>query len=446
MAENFYTILTSIGKSKLANSTVLGSKVNLKTLQVGDGNGTYHELSEDQTSLINKVWESDIGSISVDKVNSNWIVIQTTIPATDGGFYIREAGIFDEDGDLIAVSKVSETYKPVISEGSAKDVSIKIVLEVSNVENITMKIDPNVIVATKNDIEVIELEIQDINTNISDMEKRKANQSDLDITNANLTMKADETDNSRSTTSKTVTGAINELNTNKAPIANPTFSGTVKTANNTLDDGNGNANIKGNLSASGGLIVPSLFLGGATTLTNSAFGSFVELTGNSAYTIILPSPANKGGATISFWNNSTVQLTIATAANAIYGSGASGTSVAIPTDSSIVFISDGYNWIITGGTYLFNGKVVKALGGAGYKIQSGSGTIVVTANIQSSFSITFPSTFSSVPIVYVTQQNPSATLYNTFMCLGGASTTGCGGYAKSDTTQTLTYSWLAIGN
>lgn len=172
MADKFYTILTSIGKNKLANSVVLGNKVNLKTLKVGDGNGTYHEPSENQTTLINKVWEGNINSISVDESNSNWIVIETIIPATDGGFFIREAGIFDEAGDLIAVSKISETYKPVISEGSMKDVSIKIILEVSNVDSIELKIDPNVTVATKKDIETLESKIENTNTQLSDLSNK----------------------------------------------------------------------------------------------------------------------------------------------------------------------------------------------------------------------------------------------------------------------------------
>jgi len=170
LSENFYTILTATGKAKLANSATLGSKVNFKTLKVGDGKGTYYEPSEDQTSLANKVWEGNINSISIDEINSNWIVIETIIPATDGGFFIREAGIFDEDEDLIAVSKISETYKPVISEGSTKDISIKIVLEVSNVDSVTLKIDPNVIVATKKDIQVLESKVQGVNEQLSDMD------------------------------------------------------------------------------------------------------------------------------------------------------------------------------------------------------------------------------------------------------------------------------------
>lgn len=169
MEEKFYTILTATGKAKLANSAVLGSKVNFKTLKIGDGKGAYYEPSETQTSLVNPVWSGNISSISVDESNLNWIIIETLIPATIGGFFIREAGIFDEDDDLIAISKISETYKPVVSEGSTKDLHIKIILEVSNVESVTLKIDPTVIVATKKDIEVIEVKVKNIDEQLLDM-------------------------------------------------------------------------------------------------------------------------------------------------------------------------------------------------------------------------------------------------------------------------------------
>jgi len=169
LAENFYTMLTIIGKKKISNSAVSGSKVNFKTLKVGDGKGAYYEPSENQTSLVNEVWSGNVSSISVDEANSNWIIVETVIPATDGSFFIREAGIFDEDGDMIAVSKLAETYKPVVSEGSTKDLVIKIVLEVSNVDSVSLKIDPNVVVATKNDIENLDMKITENTMQLSDI-------------------------------------------------------------------------------------------------------------------------------------------------------------------------------------------------------------------------------------------------------------------------------------
>jgi len=172
LAGNFYTILTITGKSKLSNSVVSGNKLNFKTLKVGDGKGTYYEPSENQTALVNTVWTGNITSISIDENNSNWIVVETVIPASDGGFFIREAGIFDDAGDMIAISKLAETYKPVVSEGSTKDLVIKIVLEVSNTCSVTLKIDPTVMIATKADVQVLESRVNslanDFNAHIID--------------------------------------------------------------------------------------------------------------------------------------------------------------------------------------------------------------------------------------------------------------------------------------
>ncbi|NRT72688.1 phage tail protein [Clostridium beijerinckii] len=175
MAENFYTMLTKLGRKKLSASAISGSKVNFKAIKVGDGNGSYYEPSEDQTSIVKEVWSGNISAISVDESNANWIVIETVIPAADGGFFIREAGIFDDAGDMIAIAKLSETYKPTISEGSTKDLVIKIVLEVSNASSIDLKIDPNVVVATKGDIQILQSKFQEISTKLSDISNQISN-------------------------------------------------------------------------------------------------------------------------------------------------------------------------------------------------------------------------------------------------------------------------------
>lgn len=162
MAEQFYTILTAIGKAKIANATALGNKVNFTTLKVGDGGGKYYNPTETQEDLINTVWQGNINSISVDKKNLNWIVIEVIIPSNIGGFMIREAGIFDDEGELIAIGKYPETYKPKAEDGSTKDLIIKMILEVSNTSTVTLKVDPTVILATKEDIGILENKIKNI--------------------------------------------------------------------------------------------------------------------------------------------------------------------------------------------------------------------------------------------------------------------------------------------
>lgn len=155
MAESFYTILTNIGKAQIANASALGTKVKFTTLKLGDSGGNYYNPTETQTALVHEVWSGNIGNIIVDTDNSNWIVLETVIPANVGGFMIRECGIADDEGNLLAVGKYPETYKPVVSEGSSKDLRIRTILEVVNTAAVMLKIDPTVTLATKEDLETV---------------------------------------------------------------------------------------------------------------------------------------------------------------------------------------------------------------------------------------------------------------------------------------------------
>lgn len=167
--QQFYTILTKVGKAKIANSNVLNTKLNLTKFQVGDGGGAYYNPTEDQTKLKNKVWEGNINSIRVDKDNPSWIVIEVVIPSNEGGFMIREAGIMDDEGNLIAVGKYPETFKPHIDNGSSKDLFIRMILEVSNTQNVILKVDPTIIMATKKDIEVLESKLKSIENTVLEL-------------------------------------------------------------------------------------------------------------------------------------------------------------------------------------------------------------------------------------------------------------------------------------
>ena len=153
MAENFYTILTQIGKGKIANAGVLGTKVSFTQLALGDGNGVQYDPTETQTALVHEVWRGAISSVKIDENNSNWIMLETVIPSTVGNFTIREAGLFDEDGDLLAIGKYPETYKPTAEEGSIKDLLIRMILMVSNTSAITLRVDPSIIIATQKQVD-----------------------------------------------------------------------------------------------------------------------------------------------------------------------------------------------------------------------------------------------------------------------------------------------------
>lgn len=153
MPENFYAILTNTGKAKIANAMLLNQKVDFNELALGDGGGIYANPTENQTALVNEIFRCPIGAVTIDTNNSNWIVVETAIAAQTGGFMIREAGIYDSEGDLLAVAKYPETYKPALEEGSVKDLLIRMILEVTNASVVTLKVDPTVILATKKDLE-----------------------------------------------------------------------------------------------------------------------------------------------------------------------------------------------------------------------------------------------------------------------------------------------------
>lgn len=169
--EQFYTILTNVGKAKIANATLLNSNLTLKTLKVGDGNGTYYNPTEDQEDLKNTVHECAIGAIYIDKKNPNWIISETIIPGSVGGFTIREVGLFDAEGDMIAVGKYPETYKPVVANGASKDLNVRTIFEVSNAENVTLNLDPSVIIATKEDINNLQEQIDENTAQLNDYAK-----------------------------------------------------------------------------------------------------------------------------------------------------------------------------------------------------------------------------------------------------------------------------------
>lgn len=168
MAEQFYTLVTNVGKAKIANANALGTKVNFSILKVGDSNGNYYEPTEAQENLVHEVWSGNINSITIDPDNPNWIVIDTVIPSNVGGFTIREAAIFDDEGNMLAIGKYPETYKPVAENGATKDLTIENILEVSNTAVVTLKVDPTVILATKDDLNNVKKDVDNLSTQMAE--------------------------------------------------------------------------------------------------------------------------------------------------------------------------------------------------------------------------------------------------------------------------------------
>lgn len=145
----YYTLLTPIGLAKVANAQVTQSTVAITQIAVGDGNGSSYAPSGKETTLKNEKWRGAVTSVSVDNSNSNWVVVDAILPGNIGGFILREVGLFDSDGDLIAIGNYPDTYKPVVGDGSIMDLTIRTIIEVNNASSVTLKIDPNVIIASR---------------------------------------------------------------------------------------------------------------------------------------------------------------------------------------------------------------------------------------------------------------------------------------------------------
>ncbi|HGF5971769.1 TPA: phage tail protein [Escherichia coli] len=161
MTLKYYAILTNQGAARLANATMLGSKLNLTQMAVGDANGVLPTPDPAQTKLINQKRIAPLNLLRVDPNNQSQIIAEQIIPENEGGFWIREIGLYDDEGVLIAVANCPETYKPQLQEGSGRTQTIRMILVVTNTEAITLKIDPSVVLATRKyvDDEVLELKL-----------------------------------------------------------------------------------------------------------------------------------------------------------------------------------------------------------------------------------------------------------------------------------------------
>lgn len=171
----YFALLTKLGENLLAQATALGTKLELTHMAVGDGGGSLPTPDTNQTKLIAEKRRAAINTLFIDDKNKNQIIAEQIIPEQDGGWWIREIGLFDKAGNLIAVANCPETYKPQLEEGSGRTQSIRMVLIVSHTESVTLKIDPSVVLATR----------EYVNTEITVLDKKidaLSAQTKLDLT------------------------------------------------------------------------------------------------------------------------------------------------------------------------------------------------------------------------------------------------------------------------
>ncbi|NBN33400.1 phage tail-collar fiber domain-containing protein, partial [Proteus sp. G4412] len=149
MSAKFFALLTVIGANKLAKATALGTTLKITQMAVGDGGGMLPTPDTQQTKLVGEKRRAGLNTLFVDPKNDSQIIAEQVIPENEGGYWIREIGLFDDEGSLIAVGNCPETYKPQLQEGSGRTQTIRMILTVSHTESVELKVDPSVILATR---------------------------------------------------------------------------------------------------------------------------------------------------------------------------------------------------------------------------------------------------------------------------------------------------------
>ncbi|WP_455154823.1 phage tail protein [Cupriavidus campinensis] len=177
MAQTYFLLPTAEGEAKLANAQALGVALKFTAMSVGDGNGALPIPTRDRKTLINERRRAAINSITQDAANQSQFIAEQVIPETEGGWWIREAGIHSEDGTLCYYANIPETYKPVLAEGSARTQVIRLVCLNTSGATVELKVDPSIVLATRS---YVDTQIA------SELDKRDAKQSALVATTGPL--------------------------------------------------------------------------------------------------------------------------------------------------------------------------------------------------------------------------------------------------------------------
>ena len=151
MSKIFKSIITVAGREKIASAIVNGDKVIFSQMSVGDGGGRMTTPGDEQTSLVNECFRTQLNSLKLSDTE-NIIIAEMIIPPEVGGFTIREAALFDDAGVCMAVANVPETYKPALAEGSGRFTILRIWLAVSSTEAVELVVDPGIVLATVEDV------------------------------------------------------------------------------------------------------------------------------------------------------------------------------------------------------------------------------------------------------------------------------------------------------
>ncbi|EEZ5539037.1 TPA: phage tail protein [Shigella sonnei] len=217
----FKTIITDTGAKKLAQATAPdGKPVRLTHMAVGDGGGTLPTPDSKQTRLVHEVWRHTVNRVTLDATHQNHIIAELVIPPETGGFWIREIGVFDEHGDLIAVGNTAESYKPTVAEGSGRAQTFRTILTVSSTATVALTVDNTMVMATVNYVD----------DKLKEHEQSRRHP-DASLTAKGLVQLSNTTNSTSETlaaTPKAVKAVMDETN-KKAPLNSPALTGTPTT-------------------------------------------------------------------------------------------------------------------------------------------------------------------------------------------------------------------------
>jgi hypothetical protein len=145
----FKSVVTDLGQARIAAAIQSGQDINITQMAVGDGGGSATVPVSTQTKLVKETYRIKLNSLKTDSKHANWIIAEAIIPASVGGFWMREMGLYAADGTLIAVSNMADTYKPTLEEGSGRTQTLRMVIVVTNTDAVSLTIDDSLIVATE---------------------------------------------------------------------------------------------------------------------------------------------------------------------------------------------------------------------------------------------------------------------------------------------------------
>ncbi|QXX24965.1 phage tail protein [Salmonella enterica subsp. salamae] len=192
MDNEFYTLLTDRGMAKIASALADKKQLRLQKMAVGDGGGQYYEPTASQIKLRHEVWRGEMNTLTTAPNNPNWLIAELVLPEDVGGWYVREVGVFDDEGELIAIGKFPESYKPLLPGGCGKQVCIRLIMEVSNTTAVTLTVDPSIVLATRDYVD-----------SLLDEHEHSTNHPDATLTQKGFTQLSNATDSDDETKAAT---------------------------------------------------------------------------------------------------------------------------------------------------------------------------------------------------------------------------------------------------